>query len=214
MHDLPPSFVVRPFRRGDEAAACSVCLQTADAGRDATALYDDPALPGHLYVGPYLAFEPELAFLLEDGRGICGYALAAPDSRRFYGRFRREWLPPLQARHPAPASEPAGWSVSDALRAQFHAPDIFWPEPYAEFPAHLHIDLLPRAQGQGNGRVLMDALLAALRRRGAPGVHLGMHVTNARALRFYTRLGFRELARRGETLYLGLRLADEHRPAP
>ena len=60
----------------------------------------------------------------------------------------------------------------------------------------------------------MDALLAALRRRGAPGVHLGMHVTNARALRFYTRLGFRELARRGETLYLGLRLADEHRPAP
>lgn len=207
---VPVNFVVRPFRPGDEAAACAVCLQTADAGRDATALYDDPELPGHLYVGPYLALEPALALSLEDPQGICGYTLAALDSRQFYGRFEREWLPPLRARYPAPAGDPAGWSASDAVRAQFHAPDIFWPEPYAEFPSHLHIDLLPRAQGQGNGRVLMDTLLAALRGLGSPGVHLGMHVTNARALRFYTGLGFRELARRGESLYLGLRLTDEH----
>ncbi len=210
MSDLPPNFLVRPFRPGDEALACEVCLQTADAGRDATSLIDDPALPGHLYVGPYLALEPELALMLEDGSGICGYALAALDSRRFYERFQREWLPPLRVRYPTRNGDPSKWSASEAVRAQFHAPAIFWPEPYGEFPSHLHIDLIPRAQGQGNGRVLMDTLLAALRQRGSPGVHLGMHVTNARALRFYTRLGFRELARRGETLYLGLRLANEH----
>ncbi|HTH48282.1 MAG TPA: GNAT family N-acetyltransferase [Candidatus Limnocylindria bacterium] len=207
MSPEPANYVVRPFRPGDEAAAGSVCLRTADAGGDATGLYDDPALPGHLYVGPYLALEPALAFVLEDDQGICGYTLAALDSRRFYGRFEQEWLPPLRAIYPAPKGDPAGWSVSDGVRAQFHAPDIFWPEPYAEYPSHLHIDLLPRAQGQGNGRVLMDTLLAELRRLGSPGVHLGMHVTNGRAFHFYTRLGFRELARRGETLYLGLRLA-------
>ncbi len=209
MSDLAPNFVVRPFRPSDEAAVYAVCLQTADAGRDATALYDDPALPGHLYVGPYLTLEPELALMLEDGFGVCGYALAALDSHLFYERFQREWLPPLRGRYPTPNGDPSIWSASEAVRAQFHAPDIFWPEPHADFPSHLHIDLLPRAQGQGNGRVLMDTLLTALRQRGSPGVHLGMHVANARALRFYTRLGFRELARRGKTLYLGLHLADE-----
>ena len=32
---------------------------------------------GRLFVGPYLAFEPELSLVLEDARGICGYALGA-----------------------------------------------------------------------------------------------------------------------------------------
>ena len=43
-------------------------------------------------------------------------------------------------------------------------------EPYAaEYPAHLHIDLLPELQGQGWGRRLIDTLVAALRERGVRG---------------------------------------------
>jgi GNAT superfamily N-acetyltransferase len=204
-----PEFLIRPFRPGDEAAVYSVCLRTADAGRDATALYDDPSLPGHLYVGPYMALEPASAFVLEDESGVCGYTLGAVDSPRFHRRFMEEWLPPLQAQEPRPAGDPAKWSHSDRLRAQLHTPEVFWPEPQAEFPSHLHIDLLPRAQGQGNGRRLIGMLRARLRALGSPGVHLGVHVDNLRARQFYARLGFRELARKGETLYLGLGLTHE-----
>ncbi|MGK0618858.1 GNAT family N-acetyltransferase [Meiothermus cerbereus] len=62
-----------------------------------------------------------------------------------------------------------------------------WADAY---PAHLHIDLLPRAQGRGLGRRLMEVFLARLRELGVPGVHLGVGQRNAGALAFYQRMGF------------------------
>ena len=60
----------------------------------------------------------------------------------------------------------------------------------AGYPAHLHIDLLPRAQGQGHGRRLMTAMFDRLTAAGASGVHLGVRRTNTRAIAFYEKLGF------------------------
>ena len=54
--------------------------------------------------------EPDLAFVLEDGAGVCGYVLAALDSARFYERLQAEWLPSLCARHPDPEGDPATWT--------------------------------------------------------------------------------------------------------
>ena len=56
------------------------------------------------------------------------------------------------------------------------------------YPAHLHIDLMARAQGSGNGKQMMATLLADLRARGVPGVHLGMSDVNHRAYAFYTKV--------------------------
>ena len=33
--------------------------------------------------------------MVEDDQGVCGYALAALDSRAFYARYDREWRPKL-----------------------------------------------------------------------------------------------------------------------
>ena len=62
-----------------------------------------------------------------------------------------------------------------------------------DYPAHLHIDLLPELQGRGFGRRLIDTLCAELARRGVPAVHLGMDAANTGARAFYDRLGFHEL---------------------
>jgi hypothetical protein len=43
------------------------------------------------------------------------------------------------------------------------------------------------------------------------GTHLGMGATNARAERFYKNLGFHELARFSDVLYLGKRMAADVR---
>ena len=53
---------------------------------------------------------------------------------------------------------------------------------------------------------MVRVFLAELVAKGSPGVHLGMGATNARAERFYKKLGFTELARAGGVLYLGKRL--------
>lgn len=199
---------IRNARPGDRAAAYHVCLKTGDHGGDGAPFYgEDPDALGRIYVGPYLAFEPDLSLVLEDAAGVCGYALGALDSRAFFARYEREWRPALCAQFPAPTGDPRQWTRVQQVHHVYHHPDYFLPEPYEQYPSHLHIDLLQRAQGQGHGRRMMEQVMDRLRQRGSPGAHLGVSVLNHRAQGFYARLGFRELARVGDAtdgcLYLG-----------
>jgi ribosomal protein S18 acetylase RimI-like enzyme len=190
--------LIRLARPDDESAAYQVCVQTGDFGRDGSARYaDDPEALGRIFVGPYLRFEPELSFVLEDAAGVCGYALGALDSRRFFERYEAHWRRGLCERFAEPSGDPAAWSPVQQVYYTYHHPDYFCPEPYDAHPSHLHIDLLPRAQGRGFGRQLIERLIDTLRERGSPGVHLGVSAMNERAQGFYARLGFRELARTG-----------------
>ena len=159
-------------------------------------------------MGPYLAFEPGSSLVLEDDQGICGYALGAFDSRQFYARYEASWRRQLCAQFPEPTGDPRDWSRVQQVYHAYHHPDYFCPEPYDTYPSHLHIDLLPRAQGQGHGRRMLEQVMDALRRRGSPGAHLGLSALNTRAFGFYQRLGFRELARIGSgsdaCIYMGM----------
>ena len=207
---LGTQFHVRQCEPKDGPAAYHVCLKTGDAGQDATHLYSDPEALGHIFVGPYLRLEPELAFVLEDAEGICGYALGALDSARFYRAYLDRWLPEIVQRNPAPSGDSAQWNATDKLYYDYHHPKIYYPDAFRDYPSHLHLDLLPRAQGQGNGGRMMAALLERLAQLGSTGVHLAMASTNSRAERFYKKLGFDELARVGAgsegSLYLGRKL--------
>jgi ribosomal protein S18 acetylase RimI-like enzyme len=203
--------IIRPARPGDEPGAYHVCLKTGNHGQDAEALYrDDPDALGRIFVGPYLAFEPELSLILEDEQGICGYALGALDSRVFYQRYDTEWRDKLCAQFAAPQGDPRHWTPVQRVYHAYHHPDYFCPEPYDAYPSHLHIDLLPRAQGRGHGRRMIEQVMGLLRRRGSPGAHLGVSMLNTRAHAFYSHLGFRALARTGqagdECLYMGIAL--------
>ena len=205
--------VIRPATAADRDGAYRVCLKTGDHGADGEALFtDDPDALGRIYVGPYLAFEPDLSLVLEDDEGICGYALGAFDSRTFYERYEREWRPALCERFAEPGGDRDGWTPAQHVHHAYHHPDYFCPDPYASYPSHAHIDLLPRAQGRGYGRRMMDALTDSLRRRGSPGVHLGVSELNARARGFYAHIGFRELTRTGSGTdacrYLGMTLGS------
>ena len=195
---------IRDFRTGDEAAAYNVCLRTGDHGQDGEPFYrEDPDALGRIYTGPYLKFEPTLALMLEDDDGVCGYALGAFDSREFYQRYEREWRPNLCAQFPDPTGDPARWSRVEQVYHCYHHPEYDCPEPYEQYPSHLHIDLLARVQRQGHGRRMIEQLLERLHERDSPGVHLGMSPQNSAALAFYQKLGFSELSRSADTLYLG-----------
>lgn len=201
-------FTLRPARPGDEAAAYYVCLKTGDYGRDGEPFYrDDPDALGRIFVGPYLAFEPSLAWVLEDRDGVCGYALGAFDSAAFYQRYENAWRPRLCRDFPMPQGDPASWTRPQRVHAWYHHPDYFQPEPRAQYPSHLHIDLLERAQGRGWGRRMLERVMDQLRALGSPGAHLGVANPNVAALGFYRRLGFSELVRVGEgtdgCIYLG-----------
>jgi GNAT superfamily N-acetyltransferase len=184
------AFALRPYHPSDLPALYRICLLTGDSGQDASALYRDPELLGHVYAAPYAHFEPDLCFTLTLHGAPVGYVLGARDTAAFEARCEREWLPALRARYAMPASEdqsPDAGMIRGLHEA--HAPH---PNDSA-YPAHLHIDLLPPAQGQGNGRRMIETLLAKLRALGVPGVHLGVGARNSGAISFYERVGFAQL---------------------
>jgi ribosomal protein S18 acetylase RimI-like enzyme len=208
---MPKEFNIRKATPADRAAAYWVCLKTGDHGDDGEALFtEDPDALGRIYVGPYLEFEPDLAVVLEDVEGVCGYCLGALDSRKLYDRYEQEWRPNLAREFPEPSSEPSRWTPVEQAYHLYNHPDYFCPEPYDLYPSQLHIDLVPRAQGKGLGRRLMDKVISLIAAKGSPGVHLGMSASNERAHHFYLKLGFEELARDGsggeDSIYLGKRL--------
>jgi protein O-GlcNAcase/histone acetyltransferase len=210
-HRLP---LLRQARPDDLAACYRVCLETGDHGADGTPFYtDDPDALGRVFVGPYLAFEPGLSFVLEDSEGVCGYVLATADSKAFFQRYDTEWRPVLTAAFPEPTGDSTSWTRAEQMHREYHHPDYHCPEPADIYPAHAHIDLLPRVQGLGFGPPMMRHIVTQLRQRGVPGVHLGVSGRNERALGFYARLGFEELGRTGSpgdhVIYLGLRLAQD-----
>ncbi|MGI9006669.1 MAG: GNAT family N-acetyltransferase [Streptosporangiaceae bacterium] len=204
---------IRSGRPGDLDALYRVCVQTADNGQDGTALFSHPELPGQVYVGPYLTFEPALAFVAEDAAGVGGYIVAALDSRAFQDRLEQDWWPGLRDRYPEPSPAAAEHLSLQERRAignihrHFGAPDAV----IERFPSHLHINLVPRLQGRGTGRKLVAALTARLRADASAGLHLLVGESNARAIGFYRHIGFTELPTGGTPIFT-MGLADRARP--
>jgi len=182
-----------------------ICLRTGDAGEDATPLHADPRLLGHVWAAPYLVHAPEHAYVVVDAADVAvGYVLGAADSRAFEATLEASWWPTLRDRHPPGA---AGRTEADeAVVALLHEPPTALDAIVRDHPSHLHIDLLPEAQGQGWGRRLVEAELASLAAAGSPGVHLGVSARNERAIGFYRATGFVELGRSRHGVAFGRRL--------
>ncbi|WP_406135273.1 GNAT family N-acetyltransferase [Streptomyces sp. NBC_01089] len=208
-HGRPTSIGIRPFQPFDLPGMYRVCLLTGDSGGDATALYHDPDLLGHVYAGPYPAADPGLTFVASDAHGVVGYVVATADSAAYEKWREVHWYAPLRLRHPESMADDPGDGSRDWQRvAQLHRTPPGDGDPlYESHPAHLHIDILPRGQGAGLGRRLMAAVLDELRARGVPGLHLGVGGGNPGARAFYLALGFTEAERQdwGSVMVMDLR---------
>jgi len=191
--------VIRRAGEADFPALSRICLETANAGSDATALYSDPTLPGLRFVIPYARFAPEFAYVLEQQGEVVGYAVAAPDTRAFETALNQHWWPPLQQhyRDYTPRA-PLDSKVLDGILQ----PDAAAEQLVSTWPAHLHINLLPAAQQGGWGRRLIEQLLHDLRAAGVPGVYLGVSLQNEKVCGFYQRLGFTPILR-SNAIYMG-----------
>lgn len=198
---------IRPFRPGDEPALADICLRTADAGADGTGIFDDDRIWAEVFVLPYVHRHPDLAWVVEqDGGRVVGYVVCAPDTDAFEDWFHDVWWPTRGARWPRPDGER---TRQDGTLIYAYARRA-GAEPYAaEYPAHLHIDLLPEAQGQGWGRRLIGTVVAELTARGVRGLHLAAASENASAIAFYPRVGFTAIPSHEGVQAFGMHLAPD-----
>ena len=154
----------------------------------------DPRLVGHVYAAPYAVLSPRSVFVVEDGHGVGGYIVGAPDTRNFEARLEADWWPDLREIYSDPSDTPrAGWSLDQLMIYRIHHPHPAPDEIVEGYPSQLHINLLPRLRGRGFGRRLMDRWLLTIQEMGSHGAHLAVGAANLRAIRFYRAFGFQEL---------------------
>jgi GNAT superfamily N-acetyltransferase len=194
---------IRPFEAADLEACYAISLATGFEGGDASHLYRDPKMMGHIYLAPYALLEPALALVVEDGEGVAGFAVGAADTVAWEERLEREWWPSLRGRYPDPVTVPAEGRTPDQRRAfMIHHPEKTPSDVVAKYPAHLHLNLLPRTQRQGVGTTLLGAWLEKV---GPLAVHVGVNRANRGAIRFWATQRFQELPDQpeGRTLWMG-----------
>jgi ribosomal protein S18 acetylase RimI-like enzyme len=198
----------RPFQFQDLDALYAISLATGHDGGDASHLYQDGKLIGHIYSAPYAVLEPELTYVATDGGGVVGFIAGAEDTLAWENILERRWWPALRLEYADPGDAPCDAWTADQRRAfMIHRPERTPTAVAAAYPAHIHLNLLPQVQGQGFGSRLLDLWLDRAVERGAKAFHVGVNHANGRALAFWSRQGFYTLdapeARTGRTVWMG-----------
>ena len=84
--------------------------------------------------------------------------------------------------------------------------DCHLDEFLEDYPAHLHIDLLPQLQGKGLGKKLMSEFIDKLKLKGSMGLHLSVGEKNIKAINFYEKSGFSHLVSKSSAVFMGIKL--------
>lgn len=196
---------LRPYRASDLDALYEICLVTGDSGKDASPLHNDRRAIGHLYSAPYGVLEPEQVFVAEDNEGVAGYVVGTHDTDAFAAKLERQWWPALRAHYgqvqKSELTEADRDRVAAIMRPYINPPDIV-----ARYPAHIHMNLLPRLRGQRVGSRLLQMWIAQAREAGVSGIHLGANSGNAGGIAFWQAGGFAPVQTVGRTAWFGMAL--------
>ncbi len=185
---------LRPVEDRDIESLYAISLATGASGEDAASLYEDGRMMGHIYSAPYAALSPSTCFVADNGREVVGFAVGAIDTCSFEEQLEDEWWPELRAIYADPHDLPRSiWNADQKRCFMIHHPQRTPAEITKEYPSHLHINLLPQAQGIGIGSSLLKSWLHKAHALGAIGAHVGVNAQNERALRFWTAHGFQKL---------------------
>ena len=196
-------FEIRPYHDIDFSSLYRICLLTGFNGGDATSFLRDPDIVGHLFAAPYAIFEPDLCFILTMDFKPCGYILGTRNSIMFNDQCEKKWFHELRKRYMLPKKE------EDSLEASFIKylySNQIRIDGVDDFPAHLHINILPIAQRKGYGSRLINVFLNQLRSINIKGVHLVVNKKNQNAIRFYNWIGFQELKELEASIVFGKKI--------
>lgn len=137
----------------------------------------------------YIEQEPENCFVCEIDGTVCGYVLCAENFEKWEAKMR------------------IGYMNDDLICAAIGSATIKNLCSFTtEYPAHLHIDLAPQAQGNGLGTHLLQHLILHLKEKRISGLMLDVATDNTGAQRFYARNGFSVLDSDENSIRMGLQL--------
>ncbi len=199
---------IRQFRHVDLDGLYSISLATGLSGGDASQLYHDPKMVGHIYSAPYALLAPDLVFVIVDVDGVAGYVAGTLDTVVWENRLEIEWWPNLRLQYADPDEVPIATRTVDQQRAHMiHHPSRTPSAVSEKYPAHIHMNLMPRVQRRGLGAKLLAAWLTAVNQREPAKIHIGANRANEIAIKFWKKHCFEELTHelipQTRTLWMG-----------
>lgn len=181
---------IRPYEAKDKENVQFICLNS-DGPDEFSEIGRHFLLT--TYCDYYTEQEPENCFVATDENdNAVGYILCGENFDKFKEVFMEEY-------------------TSRLAHSEFHCSEskkttLMLEKFKEEYPAHLHIDLLPDYHRKGLGTILMDTLCAHLREKGVKGIMLTLWYKNTSACRFYEKYGFEILHNEAPELAYGLKL--------
>ncbi|MGL1893808.1 MAG: GNAT family N-acetyltransferase [Spirochaetaceae bacterium] len=118
----------------------------------------------------YLHEYRNYCFVAEDDGEVIGYIASAPDTIA----MEKSYIDKIKPKEFFKCQDELGEYLKD-------------------YPAHLHINLTSKCQGKGIGVKLMNVMEKNLIKNNVKGIHLGVMESKEHAIKFYKKLGFKEL---------------------
>lgn len=179
---------IRGYQEADRVQVQEICIATGGTIFEQKEMQD---LLLTAFCNYYIEQEPENCFVAVDGDHVVGYILCARDCGVWAETFEENYVTK------APV---------DGLK-MFYKGTMDMPQKHAgEYPAHLHIDILPEYQRMGIGFKLMDALISHLKALGVSGLMLSVAGDNTKGKNFYGKYGFSVLEQTSVEIAMGILL--------
>ena len=165
--------------------------------------------------------------VLKDGRSVVIRYIREDDYERVLRYFGGLSEQSRYYFHPHPFDEASARMIAQThdgtdvtrLAATADGPDgpmvgyVFYDHPERTHP-HTGLGIIDAYQGQGLGRLLVDAIVGEARRSGKPGLTLSANKPNHRALRLYSEAGFRITGQTPDGSYHEMKLDFEAEKSP
>ncbi len=185
-----------------------ICYRTGYMGEEMgdKNLFADKELFAYLFCLYYVDYAPEdcLVAFDEDAQKVAGYILGEAQSNRTV--MRKIWyigpkIVLLGLKDLLFHYQETGKTLWHFIRQIGKTDEKTW---YAQYPAHLHINIAPEYQKQGLGGRLLAAFEEKMRNKKVVGIHLVTSNYNWKAIPFYEKHGYRLLSQQPSFLWPNL----------
>jgi ribosomal protein S18 acetylase RimI-like enzyme len=160
-----------------------------------------------LFCHYYVRFETDHCFAAvtnDPVEQVVGYVLGCPDTARYARAFGWRMVPRIVLRIGTATLWRNPRSIAEMVQWGRNLP---WHDANPagnEYPAHLHIDVMPRFQRRGLGSRLLECVETHFAELGVRGVHLVTSNRHEKSIPFYRKHGYMLVREKAHVMWRGV----------
>jgi len=185
---------IRRYIPTDRESVRRICCETANLGRPIENIFRDRRVLADLLTRYYTDWTARFCWVAEAGGRVIGYLSGCLNTRHFFWVMAVRIAPLILLESLLRGSffSRQGRHLLSLGTKSLIMGGFFRRIPLNEYPAHLHIDILPEFRRKQIGRQLIEKFFDQCRAAGIPGVHLSTRDDNKGGRDFFISMGFKQ----------------------